>query len=105
MNEPSQPQEVQELPASLKWLRSLVFALTVIMIGGLITVVAVFVTRFPTPGQISLPETITLPDGAVATAFTLGDGWYAVVTLDNDILVFDAASGALLQRIEIAAPN
>ena len=105
MDEPSQPQDVQELPTSLKWLRNLVFVLTVVMIGGLITLVTVFVTRFPKTNEITLPDTITLPEGTSAVAFTQGEGWYAVVTSANEIMIFDRLSGALRQTVTIDAQN
>jgi len=73
-------------PLNLRVLRILVTVLTVTMILGLITVVAVFVTRFPKPGLTGFPETVTLPGGATATAFTVGPDWYGVVTADNRIL-------------------
>jgi len=71
------------------------------MILGLITVVAVFVTRFPKPGLTGFPETVTLPGGATATAFTVGPDWYGVVTADNRILIFDRDTGTLRQDIAI----
>jgi hypothetical protein len=95
--------EDTDLPAGLKLLRNLVTVLTVVMIGGLITVVAVFVTRFPSGAVTPLPDSIALPDGTVALAFTVTEGWYAVVTDSDEILIFDRASGALRQRIAIAA--
>jgi len=42
-----------------------------------------------------------LPDGTVATAFTRGPDWYAVVTGNDEILIFDAATGQLRQSVEI----
>lgn len=70
------------------------------MIGGLVVVVALLVTRFYGDGP-EMPESITLPDGSEATAFTKGDGWYAVVTADNQILIFDALTGQLKQTVAI----
>ena len=70
------------------------------MIGGLVVVVGLLVTRFYGDGPV-MPDSITLPSGAEATAFTKGDGWYAVVTADNQILIFDALTGALKKTIPI----
>ena len=89
------------LPGHLKLLRNLVTLLTLVMIGGVITVIWAFVTRFPAPSSPALPDQITLPDGTTATAFTVGTGWYAVVTGDDTILIFDQDSGELRQTIEI----
>ena len=70
------------------------------MIGGLVVVVALLVTRFYGDGP-EMPDSITLPDGSEATAFTKGDTWYAVVTGDNQILIFDALTGQLKQTIDV----
>ncbi|MES2968886.1 MAG: DUF6476 family protein, partial [Pseudomonadota bacterium] len=35
------------------------------------------------------------------TAFTQGAGWFAVVTADDRILIFDRANGTLRQTIQI----
>lgn len=72
------------------------------MIVGVIAVVATLVTRMP-DGQVSppeLPATITLPVGEVAQAVTMGQGWFAVVTASQKILIFNAR-GALLQSVTL----
>jgi hypothetical protein len=81
----------------------LVTVLTAVMILGLVTVVALLVIRLQAPAPVSLPlpETIALPEGTRALAFTQGRDWYAVVTEDDEILIFDRATGALRQRVEI----
>ena len=56
--------------------------------------------RFSSSGP-SLPDQITLPDGTRAVAFTVGTGWYAVVSQDDEILIFSRATGALLQTIAV----
>jgi hypothetical protein len=77
------------------------------MIGGLVTVVALLVIRLqPTAAPaLTLPDSITLPDGAIAETFTQARDWFAVVTTDDRILIFDRASGELRQSITINAPN
>ncbi len=73
----------------------------VVMIAGFILLIALLVTRFP--GRIPappLPEAIVLPDGARATAFTQGPDWFAVVTEDGRILIFDRG-GTLRQSIAV----
>lgn len=70
------------------------------MIAGLLVVVGLLVTRFYGDGP-EMPASITLPDGSSATAFTRGDGWYAVVTDADQILIFDALTGQLKQTIEV----
>lgn len=96
------PEPVE--PANLKFLRLLVTSLTAIMIVGVLVVIALLVTRLRDTGP-QLPAEITLPDGARATAFTQGQGWYAVVTDDNRLLVFNRTSGALVQEVAITAAD
>ncbi len=101
MSEPSDSPE--PLPPDLRFLKRLVTVLTLVMIGGVLTIVGLLVIRLQTPPAVlPLPEVIELPDGARATAFTQGAGWYAVVTEGDEILIFDRASGELRQRVRIA---
>jgi hypothetical protein len=93
-----------EEPANLKFLRLLVTTLTAVMIVGVIVVIGLLVTRLRDDGP-ALPDRIALPDGAAATAFTQGNGWYAVVTDDDRILIFNRLTGALQQEIDIVAKN
>lgn len=74
------------------------------MIVGLLVIVGLFVTRFwgnGTATPLVLPDSITLPDDADATAFTQGRDWYAIVTQDNRILIYDRQSGALRQTVAV----
>ena len=77
------------------------------MIVGLITIIALIVIRFPTAmaARPALPQTITLPAGAKASAVTLGRGWVAVVTDTEEILIFDAKTGALTQTVALKTAN
>ena len=81
----------------LKWL---VIVLTLTMIGGVITVVGVIVTRMPqmTARGPALPDVLTLPAGTTAAAVTAGTGWFAVVTTDDRILIF-GRGGEMRQEI------
>ena len=90
---------------TLKYLKWLVTGLTVTMILGFLTIVALFVMRFTEMNRAELPDTITLPDGARATAFTRGEGWFAVVTEDDEILIYSRVTGNLRQRIRIEPEN
>lgn len=81
-------------------MRQLVTVLTIVMMGGLLVVVGLLVTRFYGDGP-DMPTAITLPDGTEATAFTRGTGWYGVVTADQEILIFDDITGQLKQTIQI----
>ncbi|MEO1538182.1 MAG: DUF6476 family protein [Pseudomonadota bacterium] len=86
---------------TLRYLKTLVTVLTLTMIVGIVTIIALLVTRFSAADDISFPDSITLPDGTVARAFTQGETWYAVVTAEDEILVFSRLTGALSQRIKI----
>ena len=74
-----------------------------VMIAGFLLIVALFVIRLSEdrPGVLALPDHVDLPDGTRAVAFTVGADWYAVVTDDNRILIFDRASGALRQTVTV----
>ncbi len=86
----------------LRFLKALVTALAGVMILGLLAILAILVIRFSQePEAPILPATLTLPEGTTARAVTFGRGWYAVVTEADDILIFDAATGALRQTVRI----
>ncbi len=74
--------------------------LTAVMIGGLVVVISLLVIRL-SDKAVTLPDSITLPDGTTPTAVTFGNGWIAVVSDDNHILILDAESGDLRQTITI----
>jgi hypothetical protein len=99
-----QPEEID--PAVVRYLRRLVTALAATMIVGFVILVAVFVIRLQVPQPSAavldgLPETIILPQGARATAFTQGPGWFAVVTEDEHILIYDRDTSALRQIVQV----
>lgn len=94
-------------PRRLRNLRRLVTALTMTLILGVITIVAVLVIRLaPFAAPLALPETLALPPGESARAVTLGSDWLAVVTEDASgrerIRILDRATGAPRGTIEIA---
>ena len=78
----------------------MVTVLTTVMIFGVVIVIGLLVTRLGRDTPV-LPAEITLPDGATATAFTQAADWYAVVTDDNRILIFDRMTGALRQTVVV----
>lgn len=77
--------------------------MTAVMMVGLVVVVALIVIRLNADGP-TMPDQISLPEGVNATALTIGEGWWAVVTDDQRILIYDQLSGALRQEIAIQAP-
>ncbi|MEQ8898558.1 MAG: DUF6476 family protein [Roseovarius sp.] len=86
---------------TVKYLRILVTVLTATMILGFIVIVVLFVIRFSDAFAPDLPDVITLPDGTTPTAFTKGADWYAVVTSDDRILIYDLDSGELRQTLQV----
>ncbi|WP_299303409.1 DUF6476 family protein [uncultured Litoreibacter sp.] len=96
------PEGGQPEPANLKFLRRLVTTLTAVMIGGLLVLIALIVIRVQQPATtLAIPQQINLPGGAVATAFTTTPDWYAVVTQNNQILIFDRITSELIQTITV----
>jgi len=95
----------EALPPSLRFLKWLVIVLTLTMIGGVITVVAVLVTRMQQTAATGpvLPDALTLPEGTKAAAVTAGTGWFAVVTTDGRILIF-GRNGQMQQEITLQPP-
>jgi len=79
-----------------------VTTLTVVMIAGLVTIVALLVIRLGTPPARlpALPANIDLPEGAEIAAVTLARDWVVVVTAAGEILLYDrAVGGAPVQRV------
>lgn len=74
--------------------------LTLTLILGVITIVGLLVTRLPLTQATGFAENLALPAGAEPQAITRGEGWFAVVTRDGRILIFDAA-GKLTQEVQI----
>lgn len=73
------------------------------MIIGVITIVGLIVTRMPWAMRASLPlpDEIVLPDGVAAQAFTQGATWFAVVTTDDRILIYNRKTGVMVQDIAV----
>lgn len=78
----------------------LVTVLTAVMIAGIVGIFGLIWHRYSN-ARAPLPEVITLPGGATAIAYTQGNDWYAVVTGDDRILIFDRATGTLRQEMRI----
>jgi Flp pilus assembly protein protease CpaA len=94
------------LPPSVRLLKWLVIILTISLIGGVITVVWLLVTRLPIPGQarpLTLPAGLTLPQGVSPRAVTFGPDWIAVVGSDDHIRLF-GTDGAPWQDIAVTRP-
>lgn len=93
------------MPPELRFLKTLVTTLTVVMIVGLLVIVALLVIRLqPAPsgdtGDLpALPAHLALPAGSTAQAVTLARDWVVVVDQAGTIHLFDRARGDLLQSV------
>lgn len=72
------------------------------MIVGFVILIATLVIKLGATPPV-MPNEIALPQGVTATAFTQGADWYAVVTDQNEILIFDRTTGSLRQTVAVAA--
>ena len=88
------------LPPHLRRLQRLVTLLTLVMIAGFLVLIAALVLRLNAGGP-DLPAVVDLPEGAEAAAFTQSDGWFAVVTTDDRILIYDRLTGRLRQTLSV----
>ena len=85
----------------------MVILLTLTLIGGVITVVALLVTRIPDTfaraASPALPEALVLPKGVTARAVTFGTGWIAVVgrSQDGEHILIYAPDGTLRQDVPL----
>lgn len=70
------------------------------MIGGVLLIIVMLVIRLNDKPAL-LPEIVVLPDGVEAKAVTQGETWFAIVTQNDEILIFERFSGKLHQRIQI----
>lgn len=86
----------------VRYLKTLVTALTVTMIAGFIVLLAVVVMRFRAEGTVPLPDEIALPAGTQASAITRGPDWLGVVTTDGRILIYDLDGETLRQEIAVS---
>ena len=90
------------MPPDLRFLKGLVTVLTAVMIGGLITVVALLVTRLP-GGAVAVPEELAMPAGTEVFAITQTPALWLVTTRDERLLVFER-DGTLRREIALDAP-
>ncbi len=75
----------------VRYLRALVTGLAVVMGLGILAIVAILWLRLGAAPLPTLPDTITLPQGATAEAVTFARNWIVVVTQNGEILLYDQA--------------
>ena len=74
------------------------------MICGIITLVFLIVIKMKDLNNdfsINIPKEIILPDNKVAKAFTISTDWYAIVTENNEILIYDSNTNNIQQVVKI----
>ena len=86
---------------NLRFLRRLVTVLTATMILGVSAIVILLIIRLQAPSGPFVPDAVVLPAGVTATAYTQGTGWIAIVTSEDEILIYDPDGHELVRRIPI----
>ncbi|WP_378943975.1 DUF6476 family protein [Paracoccus sp. R86501] len=87
----------------LRFLKTLVTGLTLVMGLGMVAVVAMLWMRLGQPVLPELPGNIKLPDNVQVQAVTFAPDWIVVVTDDAQVLLYDR-SGTLARTIEVQSP-
>tara|TARA_B100001758_G_C18348770_1_gene578552 strand:+ start:286 stop:621 length:336 start_codon:yes stop_codon:yes gene_type:complete len=93
------PQAEIIIPPSIKLLKLLVTVLACVMIIGFIIIVSLFVLNFQ-KSHVSIPVTLELQNGVKPIAYTKTKDWYAIVTDEHEILIYDN-SGNRIQKIKV----
>ncbi|MBU3029248.1 hypothetical protein KNW02_03815 [Paracoccus sp. XHP0099] len=83
----------------LRFLKTLVTGLSLVMGFGMIAIVALLWLRLGQPALPDLPPEIALPEGTAAAAVTFARDWIVVVTEAGEILLYDR-SGRLRDRLQ-----
>ena len=86
-------KETAKAVPELRFLKTLVTGLSLVMGLGMIAIVALLWLRLGQPVLPELPESITLPNGAVAEAVTFARDWIVVVTDTGEVLLYDRNGG------------
>ncbi len=95
----SDMEDEPRLPPDLRFLKALVTILTGVMIAGVITIVALLVTRLP-GATITVPERLQVPAGAEVVAVTQMPGLWLATTTDGRLLVF-GSDGAFRRDVPL----
>ncbi|OJH44377.1 MULTISPECIES: DUF6476 family protein [Paracoccus] len=87
----------------LRFLKTLVTGLTLVMGFGMVAVVALLWLRLSQPVLPELPGNIKLPDNVQVQAVTFATDWIVVVTGDAQVLLYDR-NGTLKQTVAVQSP-
>lgn len=92
-------KEAAKAVPELRFLKTLVTGLTLVMGLGMVAIVVLLWTRLGQPMLPELPDSITLPEGTTAEAVTFARDWIVVVTDGGEVLLYDR-EGRLKDRIQ-----
>lgn len=92
-------KETAKAVPELRFLKTLVTALSLVMGLGMVAIVALLWMRLGQPVLPELPENITLPEGAGADAVTFARDWIVVVTDTGEVLLYDR-NGVLRDQVQ-----
>jgi hypothetical protein len=102
MGQAPKEDEAAALPRDLRFLRTLVTVLTVVMIAGVITITALLVIRLNGAPPVTIaPGDFEIPDGVGVVGLSVIDGRTVLVGDDGVIRVYDSESRALLQEFAL----
>jgi len=93
------PQKEIVIGPTIKFLKLLVTVLAGVMIIGFVIIVSLFILNFRT-SHIPIPATIELPSSASPVAYTQTKNWYAIITDQDEIFIYDKA-GNQIQKIKV----
>ena len=92
-------KETAKAVPELRFLKTLVTALSLVMGLGMVAIVALLWMRLGQPVLPELPENITLPEGTDADAVTFARDWIVVVTDTGEVLLYDR-NGVLRDQVQ-----
>jgi uncharacterized integral membrane protein len=101
MGQAPEENEAAALPRDLRFLKTLVTVLTVVMIAGVITITGLLVIRLNGGGApvTVAPGDFEIPDGVGVLGISVVDGLTVIVGDDGLIRVYDSESLALREEI------
>ncbi len=93
------PQKEILVAPTIKFLKLLVTVLAGVMIIGFVIIVSLFILNFRT-SSIPMPAKIELPSSVSPVAYTQTKNWYAIITDQDEIFIYDKA-GNQIQKIKV----
>ena len=93
------PQKEILVAPTIMFLKRLVTVLAGVMIIGFVIIVSLFILNFRT-SKMPIPAKIELPSSVSPVAYTQTKNWYAIITDQDEILIYDKA-GNQIQKIKV----